>query len=839
MIVRLLKKQSVLFLATLTLSCLPVWSATPDESSGQIVAGQARFTVITPECIRIEYSATGEFVDAPSYFAVKRNVRDTSSRIHVKNDDVTIDTSAIHLHYHNDGQPLSAANLQAQISGGDQPVTWKPGLTNSANLGGTERTLDKWDGARPISDGLLSRDGWFLLDDSSSVLFAGDWFNARPHGSGTDWYLFGYGRDYKAALKSLTAISGKVPLPRRYAFGAWYSRYWPYSSDDFHQIVKEYETHGFPLDVIVMDMDWHVITLKNPALESKVHAREVKNSKTKQIWTGYTWNKELIPDPAALLQWFHGQGLAVTLNDHPADGIQPHENSYTNFMSAMHASTSNLETIPFDAGNLNYLKTFDDYAHLPLEKEGVDFWWLDWQQDPKTRSIPELSNLNALNEFNFRQSERDDKRGISFSRWAGWGDQRHPIHFSGDASTSFQMLAAEVPFTSTAGNVGCFFWTHDIGGHMGGRNEESYARWCQFGAFSAALRSHSTRNATMDRRPWLYPQWAEDSMKISFQLRSRFFPYTYSSANETCDESIPLLRPMYLEFPKTEAAYHQPQQYFYGDNILVAPIAEAGTGPLRLGRQVVWFPKGTWFNFFSGESFAGEQEQLVAATINEFPLYVRGGVPVPMTAFVSRMSTTPLTNLFIRCYPGQDSKTGAFTLYEDDGISKQHEIGIFAKTPLTYSRKGNTITVNIAATVGTYAGQPANRAYVIELPFTQKADSAKVNGQTTIVDYDSAEHLNRIIVPDGSIRTANEIIVVAAEADQNTLRTEAFARRAGLSIPTSGTTLESLLQTALNSTTEQPLKDAILAAVGKGSFQKIESSTGYPDTKTPKNYPQL
>jgi alpha-glucosidase (family GH31 glycosyl hydrolase) len=216
------------------------------------------------------------------------------------------------------------------------------------------------------------------------------------------------------------------------------------------------------------------------------------------------------------------------------------------------------------------------------------------------------------------------------------------------------MLAFEVPFTSTAGNVGCFFWSHDIGGHNRGRNEESYARWCQFGAFSAALRSHSTRDPQMDRRPWTYPQWAEDSMRASFHLRSRFFPYTYSSVHESSAESIPLLRPMYLEYPASEEAYRQPQQYFYGDNVLVAPVAEAGAGPRRLGRQVVWFPGGRWFNFFSGERFEGGQERLVAATIDEFPLYIRGGVPVPMQPYTQRMTSTPLTNVAIRCYPGED-----------------------------------------------------------------------------------------------------------------------------------------------------------------------------------------
>jgi alpha-glucosidase (family GH31 glycosyl hydrolase) len=579
-----------------------------------------------------------------------------------------------------------------------------------------------------------------------------------------------------------------------------------------------------------MDMDWHWIDLKDPVLNSK--AKRHLN----QIWTGYSWNTKLIPDPSALLKWFRDRGLAVTLNDHPADGVQPHEAGYATFMRTMHEDPAKLETIPFNAGDLNYMTTFYQYTHSPLEKAGVDFWWLDWQQYPMARSVPEISNLAALNEFYFRQSQRDGKRGVSFSRWAGWGDQRHPIHFSGDASTSFKMLAAEVPFTSTAGNVGCFFWSHDIGGHMGKRNEESYARWCQFGAFSATLRSHSARNAAMDRRPWKYPKWAEDSMQISFQLRSRFFPYTYSSVRQSCAESVPLLRPIYLEYPKTEAAYHQPQQYFFGDNLLVAPVAEAGAGSLRLGRQAVWFPEGTWFNFFTGESFAGEQERLVAAALDEFPLYVRGGVPVPMTAFVARMATTPLTNLILRCYPGPNSRTGTFTLYEDDGISRQHETGSFAQTRLAYTREGQRITVRIGATSGSYAGQPAKRACVIELPCTEKAEWARVNGLPASLEFDPAARMNRVIVPASSIRGANEVVVSAKEADQNALCAAAFAKRAGLPLPGADVSLETLLAAALNASADSRLKEAILAASGSGRFAKNENPTGYPETKTEKYY---
>ncbi|RYZ61177.1 MAG: alpha-xylosidase, partial [Proteobacteria bacterium] len=390
---------------------------------------------------------------------------------------------------------------------------------------------------------------------------------------------------------------------------------WSFTSDSFKQIVKEYADHGFPLDVMVMDMGWH--------LNSVPPEHKDKNIDT---WTGFTWDKALIPEPAGLIAWMHGQGLHVTLNDHPAAGMQPHEEMYAAFMRDMGEDPASGKTIPFDAGSKNYLDTFLTHAHAPREREGVDFWWLDWQQYQKTRSIPDLDNLQALNWAYYRRTEDDGRRGVSFSRWAGWGDHRYPIHFSGDADVGWPMLAAEVPFTSTAGNVGCFFWSHDIGGHQGGRNEESYARWCQFGALSAALRSHSTMDAQTDRRPWNYPDWAEASMKESFGLRSRLMPYLYTSIRQSTLDSVPFIRPLYIDFPNVEKAYHQSQQFLFGDHLLVAPIASAGVGPNRVASQSVYFPPGddAWFDFFTGERFNGGEHAIASCPIDTFPLYVRG-----------------------------------------------------------------------------------------------------------------------------------------------------------------------------------------------------------------------
>ena len=574
-----------------------------------IVVGFARFTVITPQCIRLEYASDGAFVDAPSLFAANRAARFNGFHLAQTDHSTMIDTGAIRLTYTPNGLSFSGSNLRAEIKKGVQAVAWAPGASNPGNLGGTIRTLDGADGPEDLGQGVLSRDGWYLLDDSRSDLLTTDWVQARLQTAGTDWYLFGYGNDYRAALKSLTAIGGPVPLPRRYALGVWYSRYWPFSSDDYRQIVREYGQHDFPLDNMVLDMDWH-----------------------EDGWTGWSWNRKLLPDAEALLPWLHSQGLHVTLNLHPADGVAPHEDQYAAFMQALGADPATKQTIPFDAGSKKYMDALFGTVFAPLEKDGVDFWWLDWQQYPDTRSIPDLTNLFWLNTLLYEHTAQGRQRGMSFSRWAGWGDHRHPIHFSGDASTSFAMLAFEVPFTSTAGNVGCFFWSHDIGGHNRGRNEESYTRWCQFGATSPVLRSHSTRDAQMDRRPWTYPPWAEDSMRVSFHLRSELFPYLYTSAAQSARDTVPLDRPLYFDNPREENAYHNAQEFLLGDNLLVAPIVTAGVGPGRVASQTGLVPVGDLVQRVHRRAFCGQHGRPGRRRHRRVPAVCPGRRPRPDAA---------------------------------------------------------------------------------------------------------------------------------------------------------------------------------------------------------------
>jgi hypothetical protein len=754
-----------------------------------------RITVICDGCVRIEYSPSGRFCDLPSLFAIHGPAGDASreaelnldglgSRVFTTSADpgsakIEFRTKRAAFSYTPDGRPPHAGNMRAlvehpapppDVNLADGRVLWTPGLRNRHNLGGTLSTLDGLRAEHPLGEGLLARDGWHLVDDSRRHVLVDGWAATRESqglGGGIDWYLFAYGDDYAGALRAMTIIAGRVPMPRRYLLGSWYSRYWPYTSDEFRGIVDEFEVHGFPLDVLVLDMDWH-----------------------RAGWTGWSWNRGLLPDAEDLLHWLHARGLAVTLNLHPADGVDPHEDQYAPFMHAL-GQEPNGSTVPFDAGDRAYMRALFDVVHGPLERAGVDFWWLDWQQEKYVRSIPELTNLRWLNHLYFEHTRRGSWandagiRGASFSRWAGgesggepdagtewghpatggWGDHRHPIHFSGDAHTGWRMLAFQVPFTATAGNVGCFFWSHDIGGHFGPRLEEATTRWVQFGALSAALRMHSARSDSLDRRPWTYREPFCTSMRRAYELRARLMPYLYTSVRACHEDALPLLRPMYLGWPRRERAYRVPGQYMLGGDLLCSPVVSPGVGERCVGSRHVWFPPGPsgWHDLETGERFEAGDEAIVAADIDHVPVFVRAGTLLPMRPVTHRMATEPLETIVLAAFAGADGEVRESELYEDDGIGLGHERGEWARTPLRAvwkrgERDGRavvTLEATIGPTRGSFAGQPTSRAIELRIGAVHQLYAARGAHESECLE-DGLGGCRSVVVRarDADIRTA-------------------------------------------------------------------------------------
>lgn len=424
----------------------------PLANPAAIVGGrtcQYRFTVLTDGLVRCEYDLDSIFEDTASTFAINRRLPVPDYRVVDVGSDLEIITEKFHLRY--DKNEFSANGLSVQCRGNltEWHSTWRFG-DESIGLGGTARTLDEANGRIPLGPGVISRQGYAALDDSDSMLFTDDgWVKGRrKNPSKSDTYVFAYGIDYRGAIRSFYAVSGKQPLLPRWALGNWWSRYYKYTADEYLALMDRFRREGLPLSVGVLDMDWHLVD------NEKVRKSGLSG------WTGYTWERELFPDPKAFQDELHKRHLKVTLNVHPADGIASYEEAYGAMADALGKDKKSGDPIAFDITDKKFNDAYFDILHRRREDEGTDFWWVDWQQGRLSR-IPGVDPLWMLNHFHFLDNKHDEKRPLTFSRYAGPGSHRYPVGFSGDTVVSWESLDFQPEFTATASNIGYGWWYVD------------------------------------------------------------------------------------------------------------------------------------------------------------------------------------------------------------------------------------------------------------------------------------------------------------------------------------------------------------------------------------------
>ena len=694
------------------------------DARATLVNGQARFTVLTPRLLRLEWSESGAFEDAPSLLVINRAMPVVKITSSVDDGWLTISTDSLTLRYRTSSGKFSKANLRVEFSLGGKRVAWHPGLNDTANLQGTARTLDGVEGAAPLEPGLLSRSGWTLIDDSKRPLFDDSewpWVRERPDTARQDWYFFGYGRDYKALLSDFTKIAGKIPLPPRYAFGLWWSRYWSYTDQEFKELVGEFRQHDVPLDVLVIDMDWHKTFNLRWGKQPKDQAGLPLG------WTGYTWDENVFPDPAGFLAWCGAQGLQTPLNLHPASGIQPHEEHYPEMARAMGIDPATQRYVPFDIVDKRFATNYLTHMIRPLEEQGVDFWWLDWQQWGTT-AIPGVTPTWWLNYVHFTDMERRGKaRPLLFHRWGGLGNHRYQVGFSGDAISVWKSLAFQPYFTATAGNVGYGYWSHDIGGHLPGSiTPELYTRWIQFGILSPILRTHTTKNPDAERRIWAYPEENYRAMRDAVLLRYALIPYIYGAARTAYDTGISLCRPMYYDHPETDEAYAFTGQYMFGDDMLVAPVTDTVRKESLLASKKIWLPDGGWYEWATGTMLRGPAVVERTFALDEIPLYIRAGAIIPMQPPMRNTQEKPVDPLILTIIPGTG---GSARLYEDQGNSSGYQHGECVQTTLRQSGwDRDSLTIDIGPAEGSYPGMSAGRSYEIRLPGTLPPAAVICNG---------------------------------------------------------------------------------------------------------------
>ncbi len=749
-------RNSVLIVSVLlAITGAPGLAATPKVASGpsvtnpvadpkaEVVLGKARFTVLTPEMIRMEWSADGKFEDHASFVFINRRLPVPQYEKSVQGGKLTIKTSALKLTYTPaaDGK-FAPANLAIELTAGGEPVVWHPGQADPDNLKGTTRSLDKARGSQilePIEPGLVSRSGWAMVDDSTRPLFDSadfrflqgekspwPWAMERPAGDRQDWYFLGYGHNYRKALGDYVQVAGRIPLPPRYAFGIWWSRYWDYTDQELDELVKGFRDNAIPLDVLVVDTGWHINGTQLLAQGEKDQSGE------KLGWTGYTWNKVLFPDPDKFLAKIHDDGIKFVLNLHPASGVHPWEDAYPAMAKAMGIDPASHKYVPLNLTDQTFATNYMNLLHHPLEKQGVDFWWLDWWwvdwlQTPQP-ALPNVKPTWWLNYVHFTDQEREGKRPLIVHRWGGLGNHRYQIGFTGDTISVWDSLAFQPWFTATAANVGYAYWSHDIGGHIPGAVEpELYTRWVQFGAFSPILRTHTTQNADAERRAWAYPEPYSSILRQTFQLRHALEPYLYTEARRTYDTGVAFLRPLYYDWPEEQAAYDSKNEYMFGDQMLVAPITAPGDKATGLAKEAIWLPAGEWIEWASGRHFVGPARVERQFSIDQIPVFVKAGAIVPMQP-MQRATEKGGSPLIVNVWPLNAGTTSTYSLYEDSGEAESYQRGAFARTPMKATQTADTLRLEINPVQGSYRGMAKTRSYELRLPDDWPPTAVIVNG---------------------------------------------------------------------------------------------------------------
>ena len=704
------------------------YDISPKCNPKAVVQGEKyRFTVLTPSIIRMEYSENGVFEDRATQVVINRNLEVPEFTVKKDGDTVKIFTNHVELTYHTQF-PFCESSLTARFYGewGANTHTWRYKNTTvpyggvPQNYWGTIRSLDDFDGPVPLEKGLMGPT-FTEWDDSKSMLIAEDgWVEERPDGA-IDIYLFAYAGRHTALLDDFLKISGKIPMLPRYALGNWWSRYYAYTDKEFKALMEKFENKNIPFSVACLDMDWHITDI------------DVKYGTG---WSGYTWNKELFPDHKEFLRWLKSHNYYVMLNIHDREGVTPYEEGYLEFAKRLgNIDYENGQKINFDFGSPEYIEAYFEILRHKSEDEGVDFWWYDGFPE-NTSTLTKADMPFMINHYNYVDNERRGNRGMLLSRRSGMGGHRYGIGFSGDTKPTWEMLNFQPYFTSTASNTGFGWWSHDIGGFMNGiRDDELMVRWEQFGVFSPINRIHCTNNPFMSKEPWNFNEVAEKELVRLLRLRHELIPYIYTMNYKCWAENITLVRPLY--YHQVASGHSKPNEYFFGDDLVVAPITTPSDKATAMGHTLVFMPEGTWFDFFNGRRYAGDRNYKVYRDIHNIPVFAKAGSIIPQAVLDGTNDVSNPRHLKLDIFPA-DSKE--FSLYEDDGISLKYKDGDCAITKMVWEWSKNPV-FTIRKPEGNLSLIPEKRDYTLAFrKITEcKNISVTLNGKPIdfTADYDN------------------------------------------------------------------------------------------------------
>ena len=354
--------------------------------------------------------------------------------------------------------------------------------------------------------------------------------------------------------------------------------------------------------------------------------------------------------------------------------------------------------------------------------------------------------LNALNACKAAYEGIENNCNDRGYVWSvcGWaGTQRYSVVWSGDQSGDFEYIRFHIPTFIGSGLSGYNLASSDLDGIFGG-SATTYARDLQWKAFIPVTYAMSGWAAS-DKHPWNYGTTVMDIAREYLKLKMRLTPYMYTYCNEAYETGVPVVRAMILEYPDDPLTFDKTTQYQFmsGEWMLVAPVYEPA-----YERDSIYFPEGKWIDYRNGTMYDGP------AFLNDYPadlatcpVFIKAGAVIPMYPEMLYDNQYPKDPVTFDIYPHGYS---SFEMYEDDGISREHRTGSYAKTliesdgPL-FGHSG-IITITVGASVGDYEGKPEERSNLFTVHTHGHPDGVLLD-QEPLLEYASMEELEN--APDG------------------------------------------------------------------------------------------
>ena len=509
-----------------------------------------------------------------------------------------------------------------------------------------------------------------------------------------DVYVFfpaaaGYAR-FRADFLRLT---GGIPLVPLFALGLWYSRYYAYGEETALAVIDRFRRAGIPLDLFTLDTDWRV-----------------------GASCGYGIDTALFPDLGRFIRRAHERQVRIMLNDHPEprgkSALAPEE------------------------------LRFRQEGLTSILKLGADVWWFDrnWHthlQAPAAGLNKETWGMRLYHDV--MRDFRPERRSLIMSNVDGINNgrldspshpaaHRFPVWWTGDTCAEWNYLRMGVRNGVDSGIVSLLPYVHeDLGGHHGQPDPELYVRFMQFGAFAPVARIHCTTK--VHRYPWEYGPEVERIVGDFFRLRYRMLPMLYAAAYEASRSGMPLMRRCDLEWPEHPEAADS-TQYLLGADLLVAPILE----PARAGEpaaRMTWIPPGEWQDLWTGRTYRGPATIGTESPLGAYPLFVRLGGMVLTAPQRQATGAAVWPELVVDAFvPGQDQVQSRW-LYEDDGISVDHERGMFALAEFTLRQSGKETILALVPRPAAAGVLPARRtvALRVHLPRGARVVSFRLGGR--------------------------------------------------------------------------------------------------------------